>query len=337
MTEKENFMTVIKGGTPKWVPRFNLGPAMYATKPAAVASVSPSFMNGRRNPAGGEDIFGVPYAPSTEMAGTTLPKPGVFILDDIRKWRDVIKTPDISGLDWEAMAKKDLENMKVDFNETAVILGTHVGYFQHLMNFMGFTEGLATMFEEPEEVKALYDYLADFYDEVLRKSLKYYHCDIVSLTDDTAAYQNPFISPEMYRELVKPYHARLANIAHEAGKPVMMHNCGRCEDFIPDWIEFHISSWNPCQVSNDLAGIKKKYGNNLVLIGCHDTEGPSVWPGASEEVVRASVRECIDKYAAGGGYIFHASFYGPKGDQDCENKKRWVGEEYESYRETPYK
>jgi hypothetical protein len=335
MTEKENFMTVINGGVPAWVPRFNLGPAMYATKPAAVVSVSPGFLNARRGPGGGEDIFGVPYAPSSDMAGTVLPAPGKFILKDIRKWRDVIKVPDISGIDWEAMAKKDMAS--INTAEVAVILGTHVGYFQHLMNFMGFTEGLSALFEEPEEVKALNDYLAGFYDEVLRKSLQYYPCDIVGITDDTAAYKDPFISPAMYRDLIKPFHARLGSIAWEAGKKVMMHNCGRCEDFIEDWLEFHVSSWNPCQVTNDLAGIKKRYGNRLVLIGCHDTEGPNGWPGAPEETVRQAVRDCIDRYAAGGGYIFHASFYGPKGDAECENKKRWTGEEYEAYRENPYR
>jgi hypothetical protein len=308
---------------------------MYATKPPGVVNVSPSFLSNRRTPEGGEDIFGVPYAPSSEMAGTSLPKPNAFILKDIRQWRDVIKVPDISGIDWEGMAKKDMAN--INTNEVAVILGSGGGYFQRLMNFMGFSEGLMALFEEPEEVLALNEYLADFYDEVLRKSLKYYPCDIVSIGDDTAAYRDPFLSPAMYKQLIKPYHARLGNIAYEAGKRVMMHCCGRCEDFIEDWIDFHITSWNPCQVTNDLAGIKKKYGNKLVLIGCHDTEGPNGWPGASEEVVRASVRECIDEYAAGGGYIFHASFYGPKDDQECENKKRWVGEEYESYRETPYK
>ena len=42
----------------------------------------------------------------------------------------------------------------------------HAGYFQNLMAFMGFTEGLLAMYEEPEEVYALFDYICSFYCEV---------------------------------------------------------------------------------------------------------------------------------------------------------------------------
>jgi hypothetical protein len=60
-------------------------------------------------------------------------------------------------VDWETVAKKAVENL--DRRETAVTQGTHVGYFQQLMNFMGFTEGLLAMAEEPEEVYAMFEYM----------------------------------------------------------------------------------------------------------------------------------------------------------------------------------
>jgi hypothetical protein len=263
--------------------------------------------------------------------------PGKFILTDIRKWRDVIKTPDISGIDWEATAKKDIEALKIDRNETALVLGIHVGYFQNLMNFMGFTEGLCAMSEEPDEVLALYDYMADFYDEVARKAVEYYKPDILTLTDDTATAQHPFISAPMFQRLVKPYHARQAKPGIDRGIPIMMHNCGRCEDFIEDWIDYGVSSWNPAQVMNDLDGIKKKYGNKMVLMGCWDSSGPAGWPDAPEQLVRQAVRDVIDRFASGGGFIFLGSVYGPIGDKATEDKRRWMTSEYEAYREKPYK
>ncbi len=47
--------------------------------------------------------------------------------------------PSLEGIDWKPLRRR---RGNIDRNETAVIQGTHVGYFQHLMNFMGFTEGL---------------------------------------------------------------------------------------------------------------------------------------------------------------------------------------------------
>lgn len=337
MTEKENFLRTVRGETPAWVPRFTFGPDPYGTKKQAAAQVGPSFLNARRTPQGGFDTWGVEFVATTEMGGAALPVPGKFILGDIRKWRDVIKAPDISGIDWEALAKKDIEALKIDRNETAMVLAIHVGYFQNLMNFMGFTEGLCAMSEEPEEVLALYEYMADFYDEVARKSVEHYQPDILTITDDTATAQNPFISAQMFRDLVKPYHARQAQPGIDRGLPIMMHNCGRCEDFIDDWMDYKVCSWNPAQTMNDLDGIKKRYGNKMVLMGCWDSSGPAGWPDAPEALVRQAVRETIDRYASGGGFIFLGSVYGPIGDKATEDKKRWMTNEYEAYREKPYK
>jgi hypothetical protein len=149
--------------------------------------------------------------------------------------------------------------------------------------------------------------------------------------DDDAAYRAPFFSVEMYRELIKPFHWQQARIGTERGLKVDMHNCGRCEDFIDDWLEMGVVSWNPAQTSNDLPGIKKKYGNRLILTGCWDARGELARPDVSEETVKASVREAIETYAPGGGYVFQGSFLGPVGDPVTEKKNRWISEAYEEY------
>jgi hypothetical protein len=345
MTEKENFMRVINGDTPQWVPRFGMGaPDPHATHPIPCVNVGYSLWGFQSDGKGGLiDMFGVPYTPTVETGGMFLPTPNVFILDDIRRWREVIKVPSLEGIDWEAQAKKSLEELDgrlktqgLSRNDVALMLGTHVGYFQMLCNFMGFSEGLITLIEEPEEVHELYTYLANFYDEVTRQGIKYFKPDLVGITDDTATMSNPFMAHKVFREVIKPYHARLGKLAVNAGLPVMMHNCGRCEDFIDDWREYGVNSWNPAQVTNDLDGIKKKYGNQMVLIGCWDSQGPAGWPGATEDLVRQAVRDCIDRYASGGGFMFWASTYGPAGDPELETRRRWITSEYEAYRSHPY-
>ncbi|MBQ9858001.1 MAG: veratrol--corrinoid protein metyltransferase, partial [Oscillospiraceae bacterium] len=316
-------------------PRYMVAPTQKNKYPSAFAMAMPAFY--QRETVNGEsvDIWGVPYSATENTGGMALPTPGKFILDDIRKWRDVIKAPDLSYVDWEDMAKKGLAH--VDRNETIVEMYTHVGYFQHLMNFMGFNEGLLALYEEPEECMALFEYLADFYDEVAKKTIQYYKPDIMLINDDIATAINPFISLDMYRELIKPYAARLGHIAMDAGIYVDMHCCGRCEEFIDDWMEFGVTMWNPAQVMNDLKGIKEKYGNKLTLIGCWDSSGPPSWPGATEELVREEVRKCIDTYAPGGGFIFWGSMYGADDDQDFHNRASWVADEYNTYGRNWYK
>ena len=332
LTEKENLLMTLRGEVPEWVPR-NMYPS--PGHPPASAGCGPSFLNARRTPQGGFDIWGVEFVTTKDTGGMAIPKPGKFILDDITKWRDVIKAPDISDIDWETMAKKDLA--RIDRSQTAVSAMVHVGYFQSLCNFMGFNEGLMAMIEEPEEVYELFEYMSSFFMKVCSKVRDYYKPDVWGVTDDTATAMNPFISPDTYRKLVKPFHAREAAFGVEMGIPVDMHNCGRCEDFIDDWLDIGVTCWNPAQTMNDLKGIKKKYGNKLVLCGCWDSSGPAGWPGATEEVVKQAVRDCIDAYAPGGGFVFWASTYGAPDDQDFLNRKRWITEEYDAYGRTFYK
>ncbi len=60
----------------------------------------------------------------------------------------MIKAPDLSGFDWERLARETLEAGKVDRSVTTVNLHLHFGYFQLLMSFMGFEEGLCALYEE---------------------------------------------------------------------------------------------------------------------------------------------------------------------------------------------
>lgn len=331
LTEKENYMRIYNNEMPEWVPRY-----AYASpgKAAACVRVQPSILNAHRQGSGGLDVWGVEYVGTKEMGGQALPVPGKFLINDITKWREVLKTPDISGVDWEELAKKDMEN--INRSQTAVMGAMHSGYFQALVNMMGYEEGCCAMYDEPEEVKAMLSYICDFYCEVERNMMKYYKPDIFNITDDCATAQQPFISANMYREFIKPYHEREAAIAREAGIPIDMHCCGACSDFIDDWIDMGVSSWQPAQIMNDLQGIREKYGDKLIFVGCWDSQGPAGWEGTSEEIVKKEVKNCIEAHAKDGKFIFWASSYGMPDNPEFINKSRWIQEAYDEFGRTYY-
>ena len=332
MTEKENYLLTLRGGQPEWVPRFSFGGG-----PGAVTSmVAPHVLRpkfGGTEPT--KDVWGVTYVPVEEAGGGRLPEPGNFILKDVSQWRDVIKRPDISGIDFEADAKEDLE--KIDRDKTLVVYDLNANFFQLVVSFMGFSEGLCAMLEEPEEVRALIEFASDFLAEVNERCIKLYKPDIVSLIDDTATWKSPFISVELYRDLIKPHHARHVKMGVDTGALADVHNCGRCEDFIDDWLDMGISAWNPAQVSNDLVGIKKKYGNKLILCGCWDSQGRLNNPDVTEAEIKQAVYKTIDTFAPGGGYMFAGNFLSRLGDHSNDLKNQWIGEAYEEYGRDFYK
>ncbi|NLO49266.1 MAG: veratrol--corrinoid protein metyltransferase [Clostridiales bacterium] len=324
ITEKENWKRMMKGEMPEFLPKYDM---------LNWSVMSSAFMRERKPGVGGVDMFGVEFVPTQE--GAAMPKPGKFLLDDIRKWRDVIKVPDISNIDWEALAKKDLE--KKDVENNPVILGTGGGLFQQLMSFMGFTEGCCALIEEPEEVNALLDYLNSFYLEVAKHTIRHYKPDGYYMLDDNATALNPFISRKMHRELFMPYYKTHADLARENNLYIQMHDCGRCEDFIDDWLELGVVSWDPAQSMNDLLGIKARYGKKIVICGGWDYSGPISWLSTDDNLLKDALAEYVDTYAPGGGFAFMATVMGKPDDEDYKRKMKLIDDFYLDYARDYYK
>ena len=333
LTEKENFMRMFRGETPEWVPFYDYG--MFPGGPRRGCNMMITAACATTPAGGGKDFWGVNWVPTTSTMNALLPEPDNFILDDITKWHDIIKAPDLSDVDWDAMAKKQVEDMTamgiLDRENQALALSTHVGYFQMLMAFMGFTEGLCAMHEDPDEVKALMEYMCDFYSMVERHMIEAVKPEIFQIIDDTAAQAAPFISPETYHELVWPFHKRQADIATEYGIPVAMHCCGHCDVFVQDWIDIGVRAWDPAQPVNDLDAVKAKYGNDLIIIGAWDPTPRTLSDRITEEELRQEVRDTIDRYGKDGGYAWCMGLMRSIGHEDEYDHKNWILQD-EAYR-----
>jgi hypothetical protein len=331
---------------PEWVASWNMGMPM----PGGVSvMVNPSILGpggpgpapepGAAPPREWKDTWGVPYVANEETGFAGIPKPGAFILHDINDWEKVVKAPkypdEFYTADWEAMAKKDLE--KIDRDQTIVLTMAGFMPFQQIIGFMGFTEGLCALVEDPDTVKDLLNYITDYYIPINDRIVEYYKPDIVYLLDDTAAKDYPFFSLEIYRDIFKPIYKRLTKSAVDRGIPIQFHNCGRCEDFVPDMIDFGVHFWDPAQTKNDLLGIKAKYGKQLGIVGGFDYVPPAD-RDATEEEVREYVRGILDKYAPGGGFHFAGGVLGRADKMEQTMKMNgWVQDEVAKYGATFYK
>ena len=340
ITPKENFLRLAGGGHPEYVPYYTFT-GREPIPEISSKSASPSiFVPNPPNPDGSmTSVWGVTTYPNQDTAGSSMPAPNVFILEDITKWRDVIKTPSIKdGLDFEAMAKADFERLEIDRTVTAVRTGFGFGPWMSLVNFMGFEGAMVAMAEEPEYVKELFDWMASLYEPYQTQVLDAYKPDIWSLSDDTCTERAPFFSVEMYREMFKPYYQRFSKLAVERGIPVVFHICGFIEPFIPEMIDLGVKYVEPAQEVNDIMALKEKYKGQLSYLGGYDwgKHVPRNYPDYDEEEVRQDVRAAIDKYSPGGAYgtlIWPVSFVG---DPHIEDLKKLVWNEAYEYGKKVY-
>ena len=319
LTEKENYLRTINGEDPEYVPVHRM-----MEWGCWVSALTPPFGSGGTF----KSFFGVEYVSEASANNAPIPKPGVFILDDIRKWRDVIKRPPIfDEIDWEKSAKKDLDGRDPDLLKFGG--NTTLGYFQALVSFMGFTNGLIACIEEPEEVKDLMNFLLDMNLEFGEKYRKYYKPDVYYGADDIAHELAPFVSEDVFLDIFEPVWRAEAAPYKEAGLPAQHHNCGKFELFVPHIVDMGYNAWDPAQFSNDLMGIKAKYDRKLTICTGVQGNGFCSWPETTEEEIRAEVRRVMDLYAPGGAYCFSGRILGPFGDENTAKRNAWIEDEYE--------
>ena len=133
--------------------------------------------------------------------------------------------------------------------------------------------------------------------------------DMVKIGDDLGSQVGLLMSPAMYRRMLKPIHADLIAFIRERTKAaVVFHTDGDVYDLLGDFIEIGVDVLNPVQASaggmSDFAGLKRRFGDNLVFCGGIDTH--HVLPNGSPDEVRAEVRRVIGTLGAGGGYMLGA-------------------------------
>ncbi len=87
--------------------------------------------------------------------------------------------------------------------------------------------------------------------------------------EDLAFSRQPFFSPEMYRRLIRPHHARFVRFCHDLGLPVLMHTCGNIAPLFPDLLSIGIDALQPIEVKAglDVATLARSAPRRIAYIG----------------------------------------------------------------------
>ena len=320
LTPKENYLRVLRGEIPEYVPSY-FNPYVGPVQDELLSPIN--LPNGKPIVTG----IGVTFVASPELNFAAMPKPGKVVVGDIIKWRDQLKIRDVSGRDWEGYYKK----LQYGFDRKTMCLSVDGGdYFLNLVGLMGFENAMLAIHEEPEEVKALLTEISKFLLMVAKKQMQYLKPDIYYLMDDDAAYRAPFFSVKTYKEIFKPFHKLHCDLALESGCMLVRHDCGKSEQFLEDWLELGIHSWEPFQITNDCKGIKQKHGHRLTLEGGWDSQGKYSSENYTDDELYANLDEYLATFAPGGRWTFCAMVGGiPIPGKEPSSKSELVRKYYE--------
>ena len=169
--------------------------------------------------------------------------------------------------------------------------------------------GMENMFiwmkEDPEFVMDMFDahvqLINDMYDELKKLGAEF---DGAWFSDDLGYRNAPLISPEMYREIVFPFHKRLCDHVAKDGLKSMLHSDGNVEPLIPHFLDAGITCLHPLEAKAglDVRQLKPKYGDKLVLFGNIDVRKLA----KTKEDIEEEISSKIPIAKEGGGYIYHS-------------------------------
>jgi hypothetical protein len=194
------------------------------------------------------------------------------------------------------------------FGDIAIVVGPHIPYPGGIRDPEEFYVSHIT---RKEYIKEIFELTL----EMQMKNIEMYRqavgerIQVIEINgNDFGAQNGPFISPPMYRELYKPYHKVMNDWVHtNTGWKTFFHSCGSNAAFLDDFREAGVDILNPVQISAagmDPALLKNKYGEDFVFWG-GAVDAQHTLPFATVEEVLREVKENIDTFKTGGGYVFN--------------------------------
>ncbi|MDO4621724.1 MAG: uroporphyrinogen decarboxylase family protein [Eubacteriales bacterium] len=257
------------------------------------------------------DGFGIRWEYPSTGGGAAIPDCNSTILDDVTEWRDKVHIPNPADFDWKAAYEAECKMIgepNRDFE--TVDFGFGNGVFERLAALMGFENALISLAAEPDDTYELMEAITDYKIAALDYIIDAYHPDTITYFDDCATQRNLFMSPNTYRELIKPHHKRFAQECIKRGVIPLFHCCGYAEAIVEDMIDCGWAAWTSVQISNDICGLIEKYGDRIGFIGGYDTNGEPARIDASNEIIETEVKRCLDTYGKyHKGYCFFGFRY----------------------------
>jgi uroporphyrinogen decarboxylase len=252
--------------------------------------------------------------------------PGIHPLKEASSIRDLEEYPgwpDMSDPTRIAHVKQAAADLAAE-NKYAIMATPWLLFpLERAFAMQGMDTFLLNLAINPDFARALLHKTAELCKELMGPFLEELgeNVDIIKIGDDLGTQDSLLMSPNMYREILKPIHEDYIGFIKERTKAkLFFHTDGDVVPLIPDFIEMGVDILNPIQTSAgkmaDLDGLKERFGENIIFCGGIDTH--RVLPSGTPEQVRQEVKRVMELLGDGGGYLV-ASVHTIMNDVPAEN------------------
>ena len=248
----------------------------------------------------GYDQYGVFWRfPEGQMGAFPVHDAEHKLIQDITQWRDKLThipvPPPDQAVEYWGMLNGWAD--RTDFeNQYACALAPQ-GIFERLHAMMGMEDTMIAMYEEPEEMHALIEFITEAeldYARVITEKVP----SIKALLhhDDWGSAKNSFMSPEMFDEFMTPYYKKIYGYWKERGIELIIHHSDSyARNLVPSMIEMGIDIWQGCFPENNIPELQKEYAGQITFMGEIESRRidlPDATPEQIKEEVDRACRKC---------------------------------------------
>lgn len=248
---------------------------------------------------------------------------------------------DIEAYGWDSLPNEYFKRFGPDFEALRealppgmmAVAGVGNGVFESIQDFVPLTDLAYLEADDPDAFGLLWTKVADLLAAIWERFIPLYgdaYC-IFRMGDDLGFKSSLLLKPDTIRDHIIPAYRRIVDLAHKAGKPFLLHSCGRIFDVMDDIL---LDAGIDAKHSNEdtiapFGEWLRLYGDRIALFGgidmdllCRET------PHAIAERVNAVLLEAqpFPGFALGSGNQI-AEYVPPAGFAAMvEAARRWRGE-----------
>ncbi len=192
-----------------------------------------------------------------------------------------------------------------DAGDRYVVLTSHFNLIERLEMLHGFTRTLEDFYLEPEKTHRLLDMILEYKIEHLAEAARRFGDRVhgIFLTDDWGSQESTFVSPKIFKEFFFDRYKQLFASVHDHGYHVMLHSCGKVNNFVPLFIETGADVVNLQQPR--LYGIEelgKAFAGKTCFLTTVDIQ--ATLPRGDAAAVTAEAEELVENWSTPeGGFI----------------------------------
>lgn len=206
-----------------------------------------------------------------------------------------------------------------------VLVGWWRLFFERPWAIRGMTNLLMDYHLYPDEIHRMHEALCQHYIRYIDRVSEVLRPDGFWTSDDLGHQRQLFMSPTTYREMIKPYYARVGECVRRNNLHWWLHSCGNNTAIMDDLIEVGVNVFHPVQKGTmDEVAVAREFGDRMTFLAGFDVQ--HILPEGTPEQIRAEVRHLINTFDRPDGGLCLAAGNGILPDTRLENIEAFLDE-----------